>query len=230
MNALRKLLVVAILGGGGYGYYYTQVKSGGGVPVGIGVFSGGAQGTLPHTSAATNEQGFEEVKSQGLDQIFRLDVKPGWVLANWKRVTTGLSDVDLQGYRVVLITGTGETDLAGSLSYYFDNLQRLRRITFAGTTGDTRPLVAFFEQRFGFRHQVTREARVVTYAIPRSRFRLPGRRRNQLPERQSRLEITPAPVVSRGNPNARFGVELRLEVKQRPGGYGAAARRTIPRK
>ena len=52
------------------------------------------------------------------------------------------AELDLQGYRVAYVSGTAETDIAGSLSYYFDNTHRLRRIAFNGTTGDARRLVS----------------------------------------------------------------------------------------
>jgi hypothetical protein len=223
MDALRKLLVVAILGGGGYGYYYTQVKSGRGTPLGMAAFSGSGRGSISGNADAGGE-GFEDLKSQGLDQVLRFDVKPGWVLANWQRVTTGLSDVGLQGYRVVLVTGTGESDLAGSLTYYFDNVQRVRRIAFVGATGDYTPLVTFLEQRYGLRRQVTSDARIVTYAVPRPKVRLPGVGRKQPSEGRSQLRITPAAVVSRHNPNARFEIDLTLEAGGTPVVEGAAPR------
>lgn len=211
MDVLRKLLVVAILAGGAYGFYYTKTKSAGGTPVGIGALTGGSQPESYGGDRVPGE-GFEEVKSQGFDQVFRFDVKPGWVLSNWRRVTTGLSDADRQGYRVLLVTGTGEADLAGSLTYYFDNLQRLERITFTGATGDYRPLVAFLETRYGFRRQVTTDARIVTYSVPQPRLRMDKRPRQSI----SRLLITPAPVISRNNPNGRFAVELIIEMRLPP--------------
>ena len=65
-----------------------------------------------------------------------------WVLARWPRVSTRLANLDLQGYRVPLVSGTADGDLAGSLTYYFNSQQRVQRITFIGSTGDARPLVA----------------------------------------------------------------------------------------
>ncbi|HEV3024657.1 MAG TPA: DUF6690 family protein, partial [Pirellulales bacterium] len=54
-----------------------------------------------------------------VQQAFRFDVTSAWVLGRWPRVSAGLSQLDLQGYRVPLVTGTKPDDLAGSLTYYF---------------------------------------------------------------------------------------------------------------
>lgn len=71
-----------------------------------------------------------------LAEVFRFDVTTDWILRHWPRVSTGLAQLQLQGYRVPLVTGTGEADLAGSLTYYFNARQKVQRITFCGTTGD----------------------------------------------------------------------------------------------
>ena len=75
---------------------------------------------------------------QPLAAVFRCDITPPWVMSQWSRVSTGLAELDLHGYRVALISGTREGDLAGSLTYYFNIQQRLQRITFQGSTGDAR--------------------------------------------------------------------------------------------
>ena len=81
-----------------------------------------------------------------LSEALRFEVTSAWVLGRWPRVTAGLPDEDLQGYRVALVTGTREDDLAGSLTYYFNKHQRCQRITFQGTTGDARKLIAYLTQ------------------------------------------------------------------------------------
>ena len=48
-----------------------------------------------------------------LAEVFRFDVTTDWILRRWPRVSTGLAQLQLQGYRVPLVTGTAQTDLAG---------------------------------------------------------------------------------------------------------------------
>jgi len=73
-----------------------------------------------------------------LEQVIRFDIPPQWVMQQWSEVNTATGDRDMDGMRVALVTGTRESDLAGSLTYYFDKAQRVQRLTFVGTTGDPR--------------------------------------------------------------------------------------------
>ena len=79
--------------------------------------------------------------SQSLAEVLRFDVSPRWVTDRWPRVSTVHVQPDLEGLRVPLVTGTMASDLLGSLTYYFDRQQRVRRITLHGHTGDERMLV-----------------------------------------------------------------------------------------
>ncbi len=90
-----------------------------------------------------------------LPNAIRLDVTPEWIAQNWARVSTQLADPDYYGVRVPLVTGTELHDVAGSLSLYFNEERRLERLMFYGYTGDTQPLVALIEQRFGMRRYAT---------------------------------------------------------------------------
>src|SRR5205085_8416505 len=96
-----------------------------------------------------------EVTVAPFEQALRWEVKPAWVLSTWSRVTTSLPELDLQGYRVAYVSGTAETDIAGSLSYYFDNTHQLRRIEFHGTTGDARRLVQFLISQHRFERRLS---------------------------------------------------------------------------
>jgi hypothetical protein len=133
-----------------------------------------------------------------LAEALRFEASSAWVLGRWPRVTAGLPDEDLQGYRVALVTGTREDDLAGSLTYYFDKHQRCRRITFQGTTGDTRKLIAFLTQRYGFKKQISNDPNLFLYQI----------RWNGSP--LSELHIRPARVIRADAPLARFEVLLAM--------------------
>ncbi len=134
-----------------------------------------------------------------LEDVLRFDITPGWIVANWPRVSAGLADLQLLGYRVPLVTGTGEDDLAGALTYYFDGQHRLQKITFEGTTGNVQRLVALVTRRFGLARRITNDPQVFVYERPG-----PDRR----PE--SELWIRPAPVLQVSDPHHRFRVSLTL--------------------
>ena len=129
--------------------------------------------------------------------VFRFDMTPQAVTQRWSRVSTGLGDARLQGYRVPLVTGTAESDLAGSLTYFFDGRPKLRRITFLGTTGNPQRLVEFLGKRYGFRQFQSGNARVTTY---RSRFRNTGM-----------LKVTPAEVLDKSLASTNYTIEMSLE-------------------
>ncbi len=92
----------------------------------------------------------EGYSARDLGEVLRFDISPQWVMARWPRVTASLAELDLQGYRVPLVTGTRQDDLAGSLTYYFDKEHRVVRIAFRGTTGDPRRIIALATTRFNF--------------------------------------------------------------------------------
>ncbi len=136
---------------------------------------------------------------QDLGEVLRFDGTPAWVMARWPRVSSGLAELDLQGYRVPLVTGTGAGDLAGSLTYYFDKSQKVAYITFRGTTGDPRKLVAHVTSRFSFVEQKTEDPSLGLYQV----------KWNGKP--QSELRIRPVPVVRANQPHARYEVDLAMQ-------------------
>ncbi|HLJ10279.1 MAG TPA: DUF6690 family protein [Planctomycetaceae bacterium] len=129
--------------------------------------------------------------------VFRFDLNPHGIAQKWSRVSTGLSDVRLQGYRVPLVTGTSESDLAGSLTYYFDGKPRLRRITFLGTTANPQRLIDFLSQNYGFRRFQNGGARAMIW---RARYRYTGY-----------LSIAPAEVLDKNLASTNYRIELSLE-------------------
>ena len=129
-------------------------------------------------------------------EVFRLDVTPVWVMNRWTRVSTQLSSLDGHGYRVPLVTGSGEDDLAGALTYYFTPEHRLRRITFSGTTGDPRRLVWLLNNRFGFQQRITPGAATFSYEAKLAS------------DTPSTLRISPVHIVRADAPRARYSVEL----------------------
>ena len=128
----------------------------------------------------------------------RFDVTASWILGRWPRVTAGLPDAGLQGYRVALVSGTRDDDLAGALTYYFNKNHVCQRITFQGTTGDARKLIAMLTTRFGFERQTSDDPGVYLYQI-----RWNGRA-------TSELQVRPARVIRASAPTARFEVLLAM--------------------
>jgi hypothetical protein len=136
---------------------------------------------------------------QPLDAVFRWDITTQWVLGSWSRVSTSLAELDLQGYRVALVTGTTDGDLAGSLTYYFNPKQRLQRIIFQGTTGDARPLVHLLATKHNFTRQITPDPSMYLYQVYEKR------------KIMSELRIKPASIVRQNEHFARFDVTLVME-------------------
>ena len=146
-----------------------------------------------------------------IEDALRFDVTPAWIIRQWPRVSAGLGDLRLQGYRVPLVSGTAEDDLAGALTYYFNSQQQVQRITFSGTTGDPRRLIQWVVGRFAFARRLTNDPGIIFYEAPR-----PDRRP------QSTLCIRPVPVVKASDALARFNVALTIE---RPRAIGMTGRK-----
>jgi hypothetical protein len=88
-----------------------------------------------------------------LVEVLRMDVTREWVYQRWDRKSTGLADPDLFGIRVPLVTGTRMSDLAGSLTYYFNRAGQVDRIAFRGRTADPSQLVQLVTQQYGLQPQ-----------------------------------------------------------------------------
>jgi len=132
-------------------------------------------------------------------EVFRFDVGMDWLISRWPHVTTRLADTELQGYRVPLVTGVREDDIAGSLTYYFDESQQVRRITFEGSTGDATRLVQLVTSRFQLDRETDKDAGLFAY-----RDRWSG-------DVVSYLHVRPAAVVRADDPHRRFHVSLSLK-------------------
>jgi hypothetical protein len=104
---------------------------------------------------------------ESFDDVFRFDIVPEWIINRWRQVTPGLSQLELQGYRVPLVTGTAVDDLAGSLTYYFNARQQVQRISFQGTTGDAGRLIRFLAGRYQFGRRMTKNPGLVRYEVAR---------------------------------------------------------------
>jgi Family of unknown function (DUF6690) len=92
-----------------------------------------------------------------LEEALRFDVTPEWVAGRWPQVTSVIGDSEHLGLRVMLVSGTTPADVAGSLTYYFNQQHQLQRITLYGVTGDQAKLVDFSVGKFGLRPTQTKE-------------------------------------------------------------------------
>ncbi len=129
-----------------------------------------------------------------LEEAFGPQVTPAWVLGRWPRVSTRLADLDLQGYRVPLVTGTRDDDVAGSISYYFDSSDRLVRVVFLGSTGDSRKLAALLATLYGLKRQATKDPRLYLAQV------------RDDDRAMSELRVWPEDVVKADEPFRRFHV------------------------
>jgi hypothetical protein len=139
---------------------------------------------------------------QDFRQVIRFDVSPRWVAQYWSRVTTVTSELELEGLRVPLVTGGQPSDLAGSLTYYFNKHHTLQRLTFHGVTGDERRLVATLITTFGFKEQPALGGGMYVTTW------------NGKPS--SVLRVQYAPIVSSTAPNAQKQITLEIN---RPGEF-----------
>ncbi len=148
-----------------------------------------------------------------LREVLRFDISPQWVTRRFSRVTTVLAELQLDGMRVPLVTGTGSDDLAGSISYYFDHSSRLQRVMLHGFTGDPNSIVTTLTQFYGLQSEPTLEAGVYT------------RRWNGQP--MHFLRITRAPVVYSDAYHHKFTVFLELNQPDLRYGVSAEAQRIV---
>jgi hypothetical protein len=86
-----------------------------------------------------------------LEEAFRFDVTPQWVISRWPAVSTVAGDSQQLGMRVALASGTRPDDVAGSLTYYFDDHHQLQRITFFGLSGDEQRLLGCLVNAYGLK-------------------------------------------------------------------------------
>jgi len=139
------------------------------------------------------------VQVQDANSVFDYQITPEWIVAHWPAVSTGLAQLQLEGYRVPLVTGTAQHDLAGSLTYYFNAEQKLQQITFIGTTGDPRPLIGLLTTRFHLTRRLVNDPGLVVYEAVHS---------NNQPA--SNLRIRLAPLTQPNDLFRRYDMELSL--------------------
>jgi hypothetical protein len=165
----------------------------------VGSESGDAvQTAWPYSSTATATPANFSTASEPvpLEQVFRFDFSPRTVTDLWPRVSTVLGDTNQMGLRVALITGTQPDDVAGSLTYYFDDHHQVQRITLQGTTGDERRLVQLLTTQHGL--QAAPSLRAGLYTLTGA------------DGKQSSLQLIHLPVVRSTTPNNRAELAVDL--------------------
>jgi hypothetical protein len=154
--------------------------------------------TNTEENAPSNPPGTGSTQSAptSIEEILSFDINPGYVVSHWPRITTMPPQYQLQGYRTSVVTGTRETDIAGTITYYFDTRQQLERIIFYGTTGDPRALLTLLSSKFGMERVYNDDPGTFIY------------RKNVYFKPYSELRIRPAKVFRASDPNARYEIEL----------------------
>ncbi len=132
------------------------------------------------------------------EDVLDLDTTIDTIFARWPMVSTGLAELQLYGYRVPLVTGIEPHDIAGSLTYYFDEANVCQRLAFEGTTGNADKLIQLLSKKFEMKRQAADGPAVYVY------------RSNWNGQATSELRIRPVAVVRADQPHRRFEVSFYL--------------------
>ena len=84
----------------------------------------------------------------GIDQIINFETTPRDITNRWARISFHVKQNGLHSYRVPVVTGEERDDLAGSLTYLFNEDEELQRIEFLGYTGDASTLINVMKKKF----------------------------------------------------------------------------------
>jgi hypothetical protein len=192
--------VLLLSGSGWLADGVARVLSGESIIVALGIKpSGNPQGKVAESTGGSRDL---ELPPVDFAEVFRFDITPDWIVTRWPRVTASLSAIQLQGYRVPLVTGIAEDDLAGTVTYYFNAARQLQRITFEGTTGTPNRLLVFLSTYYGFVYRPTNNPGVYLFVVPEEGSR---------GETHSYVWIRPAPVFQREDKHQRFEISLVIE-------------------
>ncbi len=137
-------------------------------------------------------------------QFVRFDITPGWVTGTFPRVSTVLSNVQMDGLRVPVVTGTSAGDFAGTVDFYFDRMQQPRRIILEGHCGDPSNLARMLLEFYGLQPEPALGGHLYV-----------SRWNNRV---TSLAMFQPAPIVHANDPYRKF--EVFIEVNQPSLEYG----------
>ncbi|MEK6269174.1 MAG: hypothetical protein N2B57_00280 [Planctomycetales bacterium] len=133
-----------------------------------------------------------------LEQAISFQMTIQNILKNWPQVSTGIKEDGLFGYRVPLVSGTGENDVTGALTYFFGSDRVLYRIDFKGDTGDARKLVLHLTRNFQMERRTSAEQGVYLYQTPED------------VQAVGELRICPRTIIHNAHPHQRFELSLQL--------------------
>lgn len=145
---------------------------------------------------ATSDHRLEQPPILSLGEVLRFDITPTWVMNRFPRVSTVLAETQLDALRVPLVTGTSPSDLAGTLTYYFDSYKRLQRVSLHGVTGEPTRFVAELQRVYQMQQEPSLGGGLYL-------LKWNG-------QAASVLHIAPAPVIYSDAPYSRFNVFLEL--------------------
>ncbi len=152
--------------------------------------------SAPSTSATPASPVLTVTQINSLAEVLRFDIPPAWIMQHFPTVNTGVGDLQPDGFRVPLITGTRPDDLVGTLTYYFDRFQRVQRIMLHAVTGDPSRIGNELQTNYRLQQQPALGGGLYTTSWNGSPTSL--------------LHITPATVISAEQQNARFTVFLEI--------------------
>ena len=141
------------------------------------------------------------------------DISPAWVSQHFARVTTVLADLQLDGLRVPLVTGTDPTDIAGTITYYFDRSGQLQRVNIHGFVGDPTDVAQTMQTHYQMTAEPTLDAGVYTV------------RWNGIVS--GLLKLSRAPVMYSNARHPRYTLFLELNQPNLPYGLSAAAQQVV---
>lgn len=131
-----------------------------------------------------------------LREVIRFDMHPMALPQRFGQVTTLTGYPQFEAYRVPLTTGTGPTDLLGTMTYCFDANKAVQRIQFTGTTGDPSMISGMMVHFYGLRPEASLGGQLFTM-----------RWNNRI---TSLLQVRPADVMTAHSPNGNYHVFLEL--------------------
>ncbi len=84
----------------------------------------------------------------GIEQILNFETTPQDITNRWARISFHVNYNGFHSYRVPVVTGEERDDLAGSLTYLFNEHEQLQRIEFLGYTQDASTLINVMTKKF----------------------------------------------------------------------------------
>ncbi|WP_425398858.1 DUF6690 family protein [Aeoliella sp.] len=171
------------------------------------------QPSSPGDHLYTSPVPLEGMPTYSLAEVLRWDINKEWIYQRWARKSTGLAEPELFGIRVPLVSGTRMTDVAGSLTYYFDKQGMVQKIRLVGKTADTTELVNLLASRYALRPAPPLVAGEQLFRVDRDGLV------------ESELRTQPESVLWVTSPHSSFSVDLELN---RPGS-GFFVRRPMPK-